>query len=105
MAAEEGEKSERGSMLKLKPEMASLATGSVNLPNSVYENHPDLILSLAKANDFENDVKPEIEVFDLAMLYNAYIDVKKELSKDLFIYNLYLEFINIPTIFKGYINF
>lgn len=63
--------SDRGSMLKLKPEMASLATGSVNFPNSVYENHPDLIVSLAKLM-IENNVKPEIEVFDLAMLYNAY---------------------------------
>src|SRR5690606_15673481 len=30
--------SERGAMLYLRPDMASLATGSVNFPNSVYEN-------------------------------------------------------------------
>jgi uncharacterized protein (DUF849 family) len=32
------EASERGSALYLRPDMASLATGSVNFPNSVYEN-------------------------------------------------------------------
>jgi 3-keto-5-aminohexanoate cleavage enzyme len=62
--------SERGGMLHLQPEMASLSTGSVNFPTRVYENPPDLIEELAeKMNRF--GVKPEIEVFDLAMLYNA----------------------------------
>ena len=62
--------SERGGMLHLQPEMASLSTGSVNFPTRVYENPPDLIAALAeKMNRY--GVKPEIEVFDLAMLYNA----------------------------------
>ena len=61
---------ERGSSLKLKPDMASLATGSVNFPNRIYENAPDLVEGLARTM-LEFDVKPEIEVFDLAMLYNA----------------------------------
>lgn len=62
--------SERGGMLHLQPEMASLSTGSVNFPTRVYENPPDLIVELAgKMNQY--GVKPEIEVFDLAMLYNA----------------------------------
>ena len=61
---------ERGSALRLKPDMASLATGSVNFPNSIYENAPDLVEGLARSM-LEFDVKPEIEVFDLAMLYNA----------------------------------
>lgn len=61
---------ERGGMLHLKPDMASLATGSVNFPNMIYENHPELVRDLAqKMLDF--DIKPEIEVFDLAMLYTA----------------------------------
>ncbi|HEY6727822.1 MAG TPA: 3-keto-5-aminohexanoate cleavage protein, partial [Polyangiaceae bacterium] len=61
---------ERGSMLYLRPDMASLATGSVNFPNSVYENPPDFIELLA--NELRKySVKPEIEIFDLAMLYNA----------------------------------
>jgi uncharacterized protein (DUF849 family) len=64
------EPDKRGSMLHLKPDMASLATGSVNFPNMVYENHPDLIRDLARRMH-ELGVKPEVEVFDLAMLYNA----------------------------------
>jgi 3-keto-5-aminohexanoate cleavage enzyme len=61
---------ERGSALDLKPDMASLATGSVNFPNMVYENSPQLVESLAR-NMLEKGIKPEVEVFDLAMLYNA----------------------------------
>jgi len=62
--------SERGGMLHHGPDMASLSTGSCNFPTRVYENPPDLILELAeKMNRY--GVKPEIEVFDLAMLYNA----------------------------------
>ena len=61
---------ERGSSLYLKPDMASLATGSVNFKTIVYENTPQLIDALAESM-LEHDIKPEIEIFDLAMLYNA----------------------------------
>lgn len=61
---------ERGGMLHLRPEMASLTTGSVNFAKIIYENHPTLINDLA-ASMLANDIKPEIEIFDLAMLYNA----------------------------------
>lgn len=64
------EAEQRGAMMHLKPDMASLATGSVNFPSNIYENPPDLIESLA-ASMKENGVKPEVEVFDVAMLYNA----------------------------------
>jgi len=60
----------RGAMLHLKPDMASLATGSVNFPTIVYENPPDFVRDLA-ATMRDNAIKPEIEVFDLAMLYNT----------------------------------
>lgn len=70
----------RGAMLHLKPDMASLATGSVNFPASIYENPPDFVEGLARTM-LENDIKPEIEVFDLAMLYNAANLVKKGLLK------------------------
>lgn len=60
----------RGSMLHLKPDMASLATGSVNFPTFIYENPPDFIADLADRMKSER-IKPEIEIFDLAMLYNA----------------------------------
>jgi uncharacterized protein (DUF849 family) len=61
---------ERGGMLYHRPEMASLTTGSVNFAKIIYENHPTLIHDLAKSM-LEYDIKPEIEIFDLAMLYNA----------------------------------
>ena len=61
---------ERASALHLKPDMASLATGSVNFPNMVYENSPELVNELGSTMR-EHGIKPEIEVFDLAMLYNA----------------------------------
>ena len=70
----------RGAMLHLKPDMASLATGSVNFPTSIYENAPDFVEGLARAM-LEYQIKPEIEVFDLAMLYNAANLVKKGLLK------------------------
>jgi len=57
-------------MLDLAPDMASLSTGSVNFPTIVYENHPTLIAELA-ARMKRFGVKPEIEVFDLSMLYQA----------------------------------
>src|SRR3546814_19658877 len=50
--------------------MASLATGSVNFPSMIYENPPELIDSLAAAM-IEHGIKPECEIFDLAMLYAA----------------------------------
>jgi 3-keto-5-aminohexanoate cleavage enzyme len=61
---------QRGAMLYLKPDMASLATGSVNFPTIVYENPPDFVRSLARTM-LDGGIKPEIEVFDLAMLYNT----------------------------------
>ena len=60
----------RGAMLYLKPDMASLATGSTNFPNAIYENPPDFVEGLANTMR-DHGIKPEIEVFDLAMLYNA----------------------------------
>lgn len=61
---------ERGGMLPLRPDMASLSTGSCNFPTRVYENSPELIDWLA-AEMRRFGVKPEIEVFDLSMLFKA----------------------------------
>ena len=41
---------ERGAMLFLKPDMASLAPGSVNFPTRVYDNSPELVDWLAGRN-------------------------------------------------------
>jgi uncharacterized protein (DUF849 family) len=70
----------RASMLHLRPDMASLATGSVNFPTNIYENPPDFVEGLARSM-LEYGIKPEIEVFDLAMLYNAANLAKKGLVK------------------------
>jgi 3-keto-5-aminohexanoate cleavage enzyme len=60
----------RSERLSLKPEMASLTTGSVNFPSSVYANSPNLIKALA--TDMKTyGIKPEIEVFDVSMIQNG----------------------------------
>ena len=61
---------ERGGMLHLRPDMASLASGSVNFPTRVYDNAPDLIDWLA-AEMKTYGIKPEIEAFDLSMIFQA----------------------------------
>ncbi|MEX3859031.1 3-keto-5-aminohexanoate cleavage protein [Paraburkholderia sp. BR10923] len=71
---------QRGAMLDLRPDMASLATGSVNFPTTVYENPPDFVRALAQMM-LDYDVKPEIEVFDLAMLYSTADLVQQGLLK------------------------
>jgi uncharacterized protein (DUF849 family) len=65
-----GKGSERGGMLHLRPDMASLSTGSCNFPSMIYENHPNLIAELA-GKMLEFGIKPEIEVFDVSMMYQA----------------------------------
>lgn len=61
---------ERGGMLSLRPDMASLSVGSNNFPTRVYENPPDLVDWLA-AEMLKYDVKPEIEAFDLSHIHHA----------------------------------
>lgn len=61
---------ERGGMLPLKPDMASLTVGSNNFPTRVYENPPDLVDWLA-AEMTKYDVTPEIEAFDLSHILQA----------------------------------
>lgn len=61
---------ERGGMLPLSPDMASLSVGSNNFPTRVYENSPDLVNWLA-SEMIAQDVKPEIEAFDLGHIVQA----------------------------------
>ncbi|PSC03563.1 3-keto-5-aminohexanoate cleavage protein [Alsobacter soli] len=61
---------ERGGMLSLRPDMASLSVGSNNFPNRVYENPPDLVDWLA-SEMLAYGVKPEIEAFDLSHIVQA----------------------------------
>src|SRR5512141_2292216 len=75
------EQAGRAAMLHLKPDMASLATGSVNFPNGIYENPPDFVEGLARTM-LDDPIKPGIEVFDLAMLHNAANLGRKALRND-----------------------
>lgn len=61
---------ERGGMLSLRPDMASLSVGSNNFPTRVYENPPQLVDWLASEMRV-HEVKPEIEAFDLSHIHKA----------------------------------
>jgi 3-keto-5-aminohexanoate cleavage enzyme len=61
---------ERGQMICLSPDMASLATGSSNFPTKGNYNDPETVSYLA-GEMMKYNVKPEIEVFDTAMIWNA----------------------------------
>jgi 3-keto-5-aminohexanoate cleavage enzyme len=61
---------QRGNALELRPDMASLSTGSVNFPTIVYENSAALVTDLA-AKMLANRVRPEIEIFDLSHIHGA----------------------------------
>ena len=76
---------ERGAMLSLRPDMASLAVGSNNFPTRVYENSPELVDWLADEMRTYR-VKPEIEAFDLSHIFRA-VDMAKagRLSSPLYV--------------------
>lgn len=61
---------ERGGMLGLRPDMASLTVGSNNFPTRVYENSPELVDWLA-GEMRAHGIKPEIEAFDLSHIFQA----------------------------------
>ena len=61
---------DRGGMLHLRPDMASLSVGSVNFPTRVYDNPPDLVDWLASEMRLHR-VTPEIEAFDVSHVLNA----------------------------------
>lgn len=61
---------ERGGMLPLQPDMASLSVGSNNFPTRVYENPPELVAWLSEQM-MVHEVTPEIEAFDLSHVLHA----------------------------------
>ena len=83
-----GSGKERGGMLPLKPDMASLSVGSNNFPTRVYENSPELILWLAEQMRIHK-IMPEVEAFDLSHIINA-IEMH---SKGLLFGGLYVQFV------------
>lgn len=79
----------RAAALALNPDSASLATGSSNFPSSINANDPQLIEYMAKVM-LDKNIKPEIEVFDAAMINNAVNLQKAGLLKGPLLFNLVL---------------
>ena len=68
-------------IIALKPELASYDCGSMNWAHStVFENSPRFLEKLGMAMQ-ENNIKPEIEIFDAGMVYNALYYLKKGILK------------------------
>ncbi|ATW26915.1 3-keto-5-aminohexanoate cleavage protein [Candidatus Formimonas warabiya] len=67
---------ERLQPIELKPEMATLTTGTVNFGAELFSNPTPMVEQFAK-KIVENGVKPEIEVFEVGMINNALNLVKK----------------------------
>jgi len=61
---------ERLQPVELKPEMATLTTGTVNFGEEIFSNPMPVVEIFAKAMVAQG-VKPEIEVFEVGMIYNA----------------------------------
>ncbi len=64
---------------RIRPEMASLTTGSMNFPDRVYANPFSVIEHLAAAMK-ESGCKPEMEIFEPGMIANALLLQKKGLA-------------------------
>jgi uncharacterized protein (DUF849 family) len=79
---------ERGGMLPLSPDMASLSVGSNNFPTRVYENPPDLVDWLASEMRIYG-VTPEIEAFDLSHILHAI----RMHEQGILFGNLYVQFV------------
>lgn len=71
---------ERTQPLSLKPEMATLTTGSVNFGRDLFLNPPSLIEEFAEEMT-ALQVMPEFEIFDVGMIENALRLVRKGLVK------------------------
>ncbi|WP_432407474.1 3-keto-5-aminohexanoate cleavage protein [Wukongibacter sp. M2B1] len=68
-------------IIELRPELASYDCGSMNwLHTSVFENSPRFLEKLGTVMQ-ENNIKPEIEIFDAGMVYNALYYLKKGILK------------------------
>lgn len=68
-------------IIALKPELASYDCGSMNWGHStVFENSPRFLEKLGMVMQ-ENNIKPEIEIFDAGMVYNALYYLKKGILK------------------------
>ena len=74
---------------ELKPDFGSLTLSSLNFNKQASVNSPEMIQALAKKM-MENDIRPELEVFDLGMInYGKYL-IRKGLIKPPYYFNLIL---------------
>ena len=68
-------------VLRIKPEMASLTTGSMNFPDQVYANSFETVETLAKAMKTAGTM-PEMEIFEAGMIDNAILLLKEGLVEE-----------------------
>lgn len=72
---------DRGAAVRaIRPEMASLTTGSMNFPDRVYANPFDVVQYLARVMQ-EAGTKPEMEVFEAGMIANALVLVDQGVAE------------------------
>ena len=68
-------------LIALKPDMASYDAGSMNwMHTGLFLNPPAFLEKLGLVMQ-ENNVKPEIEIFDAGMVYNSFYYLKKGVLK------------------------
>ncbi|CCQ95116.1 3-keto-5-aminohexanoate cleavage enzyme [[Clostridium] ultunense Esp] len=69
-------------IIELKPEIASFDCGTMNWMNEdIFVNHPKFLEKLGKVM-LEHDIKPEVEIFDVGMVYNSLHYVKTGVLKE-----------------------
>jgi len=73
----------------LKPDFASLTLSSLNFNKEVSINSPQMIQDLAKKM-MKNQIRPELEVFDLGMINYAKYLIRKGLVTSPYYFNLIL---------------
>jgi uncharacterized protein (DUF849 family) len=72
-----------------KPDFASLTLSSLNFSNQASINSPDMIKQLALKMQ-QNNIKPELEVFDLGMINYAKYLIQKKIVKPPHYFNIIL---------------
>jgi 3-keto-5-aminohexanoate cleavage enzyme len=72
--------SERLNPLSLNPELVSFDAGSINMGEHVFLNLPEFLEALAKKT-LERGIKPELEVFEVGMVYTCLRYLEKGLLK------------------------
>jgi 3-keto-5-aminohexanoate cleavage enzyme len=71
---------ERLNPLALNPELVSFDAGSINMGEDVFLNLPEFLETLAKET-LARGIKPELEVFEVGMVYTCLRYLEKDLLK------------------------